>query len=172
MKRILSVTLFSLLITAAAYAQPQWHGPDRGHDHMERIHAIKVAYITDKLHLSSEQSAKFWPVYDDYEQETHHIRDAFFQKYKNNNKDRDIDKREAFHYIEDDLDYQEQIIQLKRKYNDRFLKILSTQQVADLYRAEREFKEMLLQQLKERHNGGGWNGPGGHGGPGPGPDGR
>lgn len=161
MKRILSVVFLCLFTMAIAYCQPQWHDQTGGHDHTqgrERIHAVKVAYITDKLHLSSDQAAKFWPVYNMYEQERHQIRDGFFQKYKSSNNNQDIDKREAFRYIEDDLDYQEQIIQLKRKYNDRFLKVLSAQQVADLYRAEREFKEMLLQQLKERHGGGPWNG--------------
>ena len=36
---------------------------------MERIHAIKVAYLTDKLQLTSEQSEKFWPIYNRYEEE-------------------------------------------------------------------------------------------------------
>ena len=56
----------------------------------------------------------------------------------------------ARQFIEDDLDYQQQVITLKRKYNDSFLKVISAQQLADLYTAEREFRQLLMQQLKQR----------------------
>jgi len=175
MKKILLATFSVLLIASAAYSQeeqrqsppPHHQGPGGpggpGHmdpEHMERIHALKVAFITDKLRFTSTQSAHFWPIYDEYEKEMHTIRGSFFQKYRNSNSF-EANSHEARQYIDDNLDYQEQIIQLKRKYNEQYLKVLSAKQVADLYDAEREFKQMLIQQLRERHGGnggGGWNG--------------
>jgi hypothetical protein len=53
-------------------------------------------------------------------------------------------------FIDDDLDYQQQVLDLKRRYNNRFLKIISPQQLAELYKAEREFLQMLQQKLKDR----------------------
>lgn len=117
-------------------------------ERFERIHAIKVGYLTDKLHLTPEQAAKFWPVYNQYEDERHNMRREYLAKYRDNQPNRD--REEAMKYIDDNLDYQEAELKLKRKYKDAFLKIISAQQMADLYQAERDFKKMLIQQLRER----------------------
>lgn len=152
MKKFITATLFCMLAAISGYSQDR-----EAHDNsprFERIHAIKVAYITDKLHFTPEQSAQFWPLYNKYEQEVHSIRRAFFEKYKGQSNS---DKATARQFIDDDLDYQQDILDLKRKYKDDFLKIISTQQLADLYRAERDFKLMLLKELNERHKGDGKN---------------
>jgi hypothetical protein len=39
------------------------------------------------------------------------------------------------------------------KFNNAFLKILSPQQVSELYKAEREFNDELVRQLAERRGG-------------------
>lgn len=117
----------------------------------ERVHAIKVGYLTDKLHLTSEQAAKFWPVYNQYEEEQRGLRRKFLMEYKN--KQQNMDKEEAMKFVDDNLDYQEAELKLKRKYKDEFLKTITAQQMAELYQAERDFKKLLIQQLKERRAG-------------------
>ncbi|MBA3828765.1 MAG: hypothetical protein H0X33_07495 [Taibaiella sp.] len=160
MKRLLYITLCLALIANAAPAQvrrpvrPAAH-PERAamahpmRARIERIHAIKVAYITDKLHFTSEQSAKFWPVYGKYEEDIKATRKQFFQKYKNTNPDQ-ADDNTSRQFIEDNLDYQQEVLNTRRRYNDEFQKVLSPQQVADLYKSEREFNLLLIQQLKKR----------------------
>ena len=54
--------------------------------------------------------------------------------------------------VDDNLDYQQAIIDLKRKYNDRFLNIISPRQLADLYIAEREFRQILLKRLNPQQH--------------------
>lgn len=153
MKRLLNFIIVLLVISVTSLAQPGF-GQGPGGPPMKRIHAAKMAYITDRLRLSAEQSANFVPVYNDYERDLRSIRQSFFKKYKGNKED--MDDWAARQFIEDDLDYQQQVIELKRKYNDSFLKVISAQQLADLYKAEREFKQMLMQQLKQRRGGGKW----------------
>lgn len=121
-------------------------------DRMERIHAAKVAFITDRMHLSSDQSARFWPVYDRYESEMRELRKRFLGNYSEaaNYPANDADSKR---YIDDNFDLQEQQLALKRKYKDEFLKILSPVQLATLYTAEREFKRMLLEKLKDYNTG-------------------
>lgn len=145
MRTALITTFYIMVISIAAFAQQPGNGK-----RFERIHAIKVGYLTDRLHLNSSQSARFWPIYDRYDNEFHSIRRNFFQKYRNSNP-RAADDATARQLIDDDLDYQQDIIELKRKYNNEFLTVLTPQQLATLYKCEREFKEMLLRQLKERH---------------------
>ncbi len=152
MKKLLQV-LFIVLFTAnLSWAQPEGRK-------MEQIHAAKMVYISDRLHLSIEQSQNFLPVYNEYEKELRGIRQDFKKKLNINNGERN-DETSDRQYVDDNLDYQQQVIDLKRRYNDRFLKVISSTQLATLYQAEREFKHILLQRLKDRKNGSPH--PGGH----------
>ncbi len=145
MKKLLQVLFVVLLTTSMSWAQP--------HDRkMEQIHAAKMVYISDRLHLSIEQSQNFIPVYNEYEKELRGIRQDFKKKLNINNGERN-DEASDRQYVDDNLDYQQQVIDLKRRYNDRFLKVISSTQLATLYQAEREFKHMLLQRLKDHRNG-------------------
>jgi len=152
MKKFISAVLILLVISGSSnlYAQP---GEGRGQG-MERIHAAKMAYIADRLHLSQRQSGDFIPLYNDYEREIRDTRQSFFRKYKGVHPD-DADDATSRQFIDDNLDYQQDVIAIKRRYNDRFLKIISPQQLADLYTAEREFKQMLIKRLKQQRGGGG-----------------
>lgn len=117
----------------------------------ERIHAIKVGYLTDKLHLTPDQAAKFWPVYNQYEEEHRSLRKKFLMEYRD--KQQDMNKEEAMKFVEGNLDYQEAELNLKRKYKEEFLKTITAQQLAELYQSERDFKKMLIQQLRDRRMG-------------------
>ncbi|HXS38125.1 MAG TPA: hypothetical protein VN721_15595 [Flavipsychrobacter sp.] len=157
-KRSLSVLSITLLtfFSIDSFAQSSY-APMRGHtaqrkQAMERIHTIKIAYITDKLHLTSEQAANFWPIYYRYEQEIRSTRRQFFQKYHNTNPEV-LDESASRQYVDDNLDYQQEMINIKRKYNDEFAKVISEQQLALLYKAERDFKKLLIRQLNEHNRG-------------------
>ena len=156
MKKIFLIGLLFTLLIPAAFAQRGMQGERP----MERIHAAKMAYITDRLRLSSDQTIHFTPIYTEYEQEVRDTRRKYLQKYKGINPD-EADDATSRQYIDDNLDLQQELIQIKRKYNDRFLKVISVQQLADLAQAEREFKQILMQRLKERkengRNGGRWH---------------
>ncbi len=131
-----------------AQRQSQRQGSPR-REAMERIHAAKMAYITDRLNLTAEQSSGFIPVYRDYEGEMKSSRKLFLQKYKGMDIE-SADDATSMQYIDDNLDYQQKAIQIKRKYNDLFLKVISAQQVAELNKAEREFKQILMKRMEER----------------------
>lgn len=139
MKRIICIVGLLLLVTGMQ-AQPGRRA--------ERIHAIKVGYLTDRLHLTSAQAATFWPVYSEYEAELRAARRTFRQKAWNTaGNETDAQAEQA---IEDNLSYQAQALSINRKYKDRLLKVISPQQLATLYEAERDFKTLLLQQLRAR----------------------
>lgn len=140
MKKILFILIVTILYTSSGFAQP--------HDKHERIKALKIAYITDKLALTSEQSAAFWPIYNEYEKERWALRTDFFEAYKDKNPS--ADPKTAHQYINDDLEYQQEELDLKKKYKEKLLKVISAQQLAELYRSEHGFKKMLIEELRER----------------------
>lgn len=61
---------FLVFSLTGAWASP--HGPEGPGDpqgkpgHGEKIRNMKIAFFTDALQLSPEQSQKFWPVYNQY----------------------------------------------------------------------------------------------------------
>lgn len=146
MKKYLSFLLFILMVATTGYSQRGGGGRREG---MERIHAAKMAYITDRLNLTSDQSVGFVPLYKEYEAEMKANRKYFLQKYKGMDLD-SADDATSMQYIDDNLDYQQKVIEIKRKYNDRFLKVISPQQITELNKAEREFKQILMKRLNER----------------------
>ncbi|MCB0700502.1 MAG: hypothetical protein H6551_05515 [Chitinophagales bacterium] len=146
MKRALLTIIFSALCLGMLYAQPK----DR--DMHEKVKALKVAFITNKLELTSEQSAAFWPVYNEFEKEKRELKKDFMSEYKDKNPT--TDDKTAHQYINDNLDYQEKELALKKKYKDKLLKVISATQLAELYRSEQDFKRMLLDELKQRRGSG------------------
>lgn len=140
------IFLLTLLVAfTTATAQPK-HG--KNHD---RIKALKIAFITEKLDLNSSQAEKFWPVYNRYEREKWELRKSFINKYKTDNPA--STPMAAHEYIEANLEYQEQELDIKKKYKDELLKAITAEQLAELYKAERGFKQLLLKELGDRRGG-------------------
>jgi len=139
MKRLLYLLILISLPVLAIGQQQQ--------ERFERIRALKVSYITEQLKLSSDQAARFWPVYNKYEDEVRTVRRSLAARYKEMNAG--ASREQARKFIEDNLEYQSQVLELKKKYKDELLKTISPQQLARLYEAEREFKKMLIRQLRE-----------------------
>jgi hypothetical protein len=145
MKRLLHIALI-LLITIPAMAQ---RGPNK-----ERIHAIKIGFITDRLNLSSKEADAFWPLYNSYDDEYMALRHEYRQKYIKKNRGH-LDPKQAQEFIDDDIDYREKMVDLRKKYKDEFLKVISPTKLAELYQAESDFKDMLIKRLEQRRNNGG-----------------
>lgn len=150
MRRIAYIIFLIVFAVSAVHAQQGRR--------MERVHAIKVAYLTDKLQLTSEQSARFWPVYNRFEEE----KMALVRTYRKDKSPAENTSEDPLRSVEDDIELQQRMLDLRKEYKDEFLKVISPQQLATLAEAEREFKRLLLQQIKERRNGnmnnrkGGW----------------
>ena len=96
----------------------------------EKIQALKIAFITQKLQLTSAEAEKFWPVYNQYENEIKDLRV--------NNRDGDV------------LDNEEKLLNIRKKYKPSFEKILGTQKLNQLFNVERDFRNVLIRQLKNR----------------------
>ena len=112
-------------------------------EHYQRMEAIKVAFITKKLDLTTEEAQKFWPVYNNYQKELM----VMMRKRREDRQKTDIDPNEK---INADLTYESRMLDLKKKYKKLYLKVIPAEKVLLLYQAEREFREHLIKQLKHR----------------------
>lgn len=117
----------------------------------ERIEALKVSYITTEVGLSPEQAQAFWPLYNERESKIQAIRK---EARKNRVKDPEkASEKELLKMIAAEHSAEQEMLNLKMEYHDKFLTILDGKQVYKLFQAEREFKRKLLQEMKRGREG-------------------
>jgi hypothetical protein len=125
MKRILAIVLFSFTAFSSLKAQDN----DRA-QRMEKIQALKVAFITQKLSLTPDEAQRFWPIYNRYETDMR-------QTYTANK------------FTGDALDNEEKILNVKKRYKADFTKIIGDNKTNLLFNSEKEFRSVLMHQLRK-----------------------
>lgn len=119
-------------------------------EQQEKFEALKIAFLTEELSLSSKEAQSFWPVYNEMEAQLNEVREARRQVARNarknidNMSDADLEKA-----ISDALDLTEQEVTIKKEYLPKFKDALPMRKVAKLYASEDKFKRTLLQKIKE-----------------------
>ena len=68
--RILFTSAMLLVLSMFTRAQPS----DDHQKRMEEYRAMKIAYFTENLGLTSQEAEKFWPLYNKYEQDKAELR--------------------------------------------------------------------------------------------------
>jgi hypothetical protein len=120
------------------YNRPNNQNPER------RVENVKINYIRSRLNLPPDEAARFFPLYQEYQQELFNVR-----KLKRQNN---LNAADGTEQINKELMYENEIVQIKIKFNNAFLKVLAPDKVSELYKAEREFNDELVRQLSERNN--------------------
>lgn len=164
--RIFGPLMLVLLIMLAGKAFAQ---PDKGFDKdkQEKFKALKVAYLTSKLDLTTKEAEKFWPIYNEYEE----AKFALFSEI-HNSKGKGMEDvssmsdAEANKMLDDFLSIKQKEVDLEKKYFTKFRQVLPPKKVAMLLSADHDFKREVLKHMRDR-NDGGPGGPDGPGGPPP-----
>ncbi|MFL5744236.1 MAG: hypothetical protein ACJ751_06200 [Niastella sp.] len=130
MKKIILIIVMALGISAVSLAQDDNDAGQKGNG--SRIEALKIAYLTKKLNLSTDEAQKFWPIYNEYMGEIRKTR---------------IDARQN---QEGEIPTEEKLLNIRKKYNGEFNKALSSEKVNTFFKAEKEFGTVLQKELLER----------------------
>ena len=110
----------------------------------ERIEAQRVAFITQRLDLSPDEAAKFWPIYNQHKDALKDVRDDIERPDLMN-----ISDSEANTIIEKHLQLEEKRLQLKRDLYTKLRVVLSPRKILMLHAAERDFNRELLRKAQE-----------------------
>ncbi|WP_299432320.1 hypothetical protein [uncultured Maribacter sp.] len=143
---IIKKTIFVavLLIATSIFAQ-------RKPDH-EKIKALKIAYLTEKLDLTSNEAQKFWPVYNAHEEKVEKIR--MQQRSEIYKKLREIDKlseKELSKLLELEISLNKQKHVLEEKLIQDIRKVVSAKKTFIMLQSESGFKRKLLHQYRKKH---------------------
>jgi len=145
MKKYILLPLLSL-ITGIAIAQ--------GPPDPDKIEALRVAFLTKYLDLSTEEAQKFWPVYNTMQKEIEVIRTKE-ENLRNGKKVEEMTDEELNKLINEHFDNEQKLLDIKRKYLEEYKKVLPLKKVALLADAENAFRRELMQHAKDKHNPGG-----------------
>ncbi len=120
--------------------------PEEREQWMTEMRQYKRIYLTKELELTREQQTKFYPLYDEMED----------NEAKINDEARAMEKRVAEMQNPSDLEYEKateavydaavRSAQLEREYMDKFKEILSRKQLFRLKAVERQFNREMMKQ--------------------------
>ena len=119
----------------------------------EQIKSLKVAFITSELSLTSEEAAKFWPLYNAYEDKQHDIKKQKLKGYIDRMDDESLDKlsdKEAANMLSQMESSEDELYQAKKKFVASLKGVISPLKILKLKKAEENFNRKLLQQYRDR----------------------
>ncbi|AEI50021.1 Spy/CpxP family protein refolding chaperone [Runella slithyformis] len=119
---------------------------DGGH---QKIENAKIGLITNRLNLTPEQSQQFWPVYNEFDDRKKEIRKQMKKLIVETNTLTTPDEK-ILANIKETLNLQQKEVDLEREYMNKFLKVVNVRQLAELYKAEQMFTQMLIQRLNRK----------------------
>jgi hypothetical protein len=93
----------------------------------EKIQALYVAYISQQLVLTPAEAEKFWPAHAQYDAELQAINKGSLNE----------------------LDRQQAVLNVKKKYQPNFNRILGNERSNNFYRQDAEFRKKLVERLKQ-----------------------
>lgn len=115
--------LLLLLLFTGLVSQAQLPGAA---NREQKIEALYVAYMTKELKLNEDEAKKFWPIHTSYDQEVRAVR----------NESNEIERQQA-------------VLNIKKKYQDRFVNVLGQERTNNFFIKDAEFRKKLVDQLRK-----------------------
>jgi AAA15 family ATPase/GTPase len=103
-----------------------------------KIAGIRKEYLTKELALTPTESDAFFPVYNEY-----------IQKKRETRRSLRSEKTSSDNSVNKIIDLEQNLIDLQREYLEKFRKILPEKKIVQLLEAEKKFKTMMIQRLKD-----------------------
>jgi Spy/CpxP family protein refolding chaperone len=143
------ILVFLLLLTANTFAQNSMMSKEK----RDKIKSLKIAFITSELSLTSEEAAKFWPIYNTFEDKQQDIRKQKMKGYIDRMDDESLDKlseKEASTLLVQMESTEDELYQAKKKLINSLKGVLPPVKILKLKKAEDDFNRKLLQQYRDK----------------------
>jgi len=147
-KNLILLISFSFLLNFTSFCQDI--GQIRKNKKFEIINAQKIAFFTGKIQLTPEEAQLFWPIYNEYQNKKNKIfeeRRIALVHYTQNFKT--MSDKEIEEVADKFIDYKKQETSLLEEYHKKYKEILPIHKVMRVYQADNQFKNFLLQQIRE-----------------------
>lgn len=144
MKKFGIFLILNFLIIISVHAQRR--GIDR-----ERLEAARIAFITTRLDLSPEQAEKFWPIFNEFnEQREEKLKQIASLNPRSSTES--ISKEEAQRLIKQRFELQRELIEDEEAFVQKAAIVISYQQILQLNSINREFARSIYQRQRDNRN--------------------
>lgn len=140
--------IFFLFLSLSNFAQSE-----NFKEKKEKIKAMKVAFLTTELDLSSSEAEKFWPIYNTFDDKQFELRHQKMKNYFKRMQGDSLDKlseKDANVLLNQIEDNEEDLFNLRKKFVLSLKEVLPAIKIIKLKKAEEDFNRKLLQQYKEK----------------------
>ena len=146
LKKLFPILL--LLISFSFYGQGE-----KMREKKEQIKALKVAFLTTELKLTSNEAEKFWPVYNTFDDKQFELRHQKMKSFMRKMNDETLDKmseKEAIAFLNQMESTEEEIFVLRKNFIATLKGIIPATKIIKLRKSEENFNRKLLQQYRDR----------------------
>ncbi len=142
-KKFITILVF-LMGTLAFYGQNKFD--------KDKIKALKVAYITEHLELTSKEAQVFWPIYNKYEDQMNALREKEWGEIRRKMRDMDsLSEKEASDLLTSYISLKGDQQKLDKGLYAQLSKALSAKKTFLLIKTEDDFKRQLIKQFRHNH---------------------
>lgn len=152
MKNTKLLILFLLVFSTLSYGQPG-KLRERIQQKKEQVKSMKIAYITSELNLTPDEAAKFWPLFNEFEEKQREIRQERIKNYLDRTQNSDkLTEKEAAALLNQMEAAEEELHQHRKRFVANLKGVLPATKILKLKKAEEEFSKKLLQQYRDKRN--------------------
>lgn len=119
--------ILTLLFSSFSIVTAQENQPGDENSRQERIKALYVAYVTEQLGLTPDESQKFWSVHTQFEGDLKLIKPQLSE-----------------------LEKQQAILDIKKKYQEPFTRIIGTVRCERFFKMREGFARKLMENRNRR----------------------
>ncbi|WP_428225392.1 sensor of ECF-type sigma factor [Flavobacterium sp.] len=146
MKKI--ITLVLLVLSTLSFSQ-------RREEKIEKIKALRIAFISDRLDLTPEEAQKFWPIFNQFEDKHFELRrqkqNLMFQLRPENASS--LSDKEVQSLMDQEEKLEIELHNTKKQLAKNLQGVIPNQKIMMLRQLEIEFKQKLLEQIQNRREG-------------------
>ncbi|WP_143744233.1 sensor of ECF-type sigma factor [Polaribacter tangerinus] len=137
----------SILILLLAFFQTNAQHSKESRD---KIKALKIAFLSQELNLSSTEAQKFWPIYNKHQEIIDSLRSKGRIEMKNRMKEKNdyknISEDDAKQQILSKIDLEREMTSQREIFIKELATFLSYKKIMHLFVSEREFARNLMRK--------------------------
>lgn len=124
----------------------------------ERVQQLKIAFISERLNLTREEAEKFWPIFNDFDDQKMALRKELKDIHKKM-KDTSPTEKELTDGINRMTELRKQEADLDKQLLTEVLPVLGVEKTQTLMGLEEDFRKKLMEKFREKRMGKGQGGP-------------
>jgi len=145
---VIAVTCISLAtVQAQGNKRP---GSKQGNDKSKKVENLRIGFITDRVDLDEKEAQKFWPVYNKQQERLKQNNDR--RKSLNGTDIEALPAGDREKVVDEMLQIEQDEAKIKRESHNALKGVLDPVKLGKLYKAERDFKKMLLEKIGKDKN--------------------